>query len=109
MITKMLEIRDEGTCIPVIAIRMVGGSAVEDRFLRRCGYPQDGHGVVLMTLSDQRTNSEAYGWSGCRTMTAAHNFIIDNFDTLYEGQVVDVRVILGEETEAAEPEIWIKP
>ena len=105
MIIKCLEIRDNATCIPAIAIKMSAGSPVEERFLWRCGYPRDGqYGVVLMRLSDQRATSDVYGW-GDRTHKAAHLYIEEHFDELKEGAVVDVRVILGEADVPATPEI----
>lgn len=109
MITKCLEIRDEATCIPALAIRMQSANDVEDRFLWRCGYPRDGRGVVLMRLDDQKATSDAYGWGMARTMGAAHLYIEQHFDTLDEGAVVDVRVLLGEAPVPATAEIIHQP
>ena len=107
MIIKCVEIRDRLTCIPAIAIKMEAADLIEDRFLWRCGYPRDGSSVVLMKLSDQDASSDPYGrrWGGTRTMPAALNWIIDHFDDVKHGGVVDVRVILGEATEPAVTEI----
>lgn len=105
MITKCIEVRDEGTCMPMLAIKMSADSTVEERFLWRCGYPRDGHSVVLMHLSDQRASSDPYNFGG-RTWRPAHSYIIDHFDELQDGAVVDVRVILGETSEPATPEIF---
>lgn len=105
MKTKVIEIRDEGTCISALAIRMEAANGVEDAFLRRCGYPPGGGGVVLMDLNNQQANSDPYGQrSG--TMQIAHNFILDHWPALKEGEVVDVRVIQGHATKRAAPEIW---
>ena len=41
-----------------------------------------------------------------RTMPTAHYWIIEHFDEIQDGAVVDVRVILGETTEPAPAEIW---
>lgn len=105
MKTKVIEIRDRATCIPAVAIKMEAANIVEDRFLWRCGYPRDGSGIVLMHLYDQRANSDPYGF-GDRTMKAAHLYIYDHWDELRDGDVVDVRVLLNEADEPAEPEIW---
>ena len=113
MKTKMIEIRDRLTCIPALAIQMTPFGPVEKQFLRRCGYPMpDGRAdgdvlpsVVLMNLSDQKASSDAYDW-GDRTMNAAHLYIERHFDDLRDGQVVDVRVLLGEASEPVDPEIW---
>ena len=103
---KLLEIRDRGTCIPALAINMAASNDIEYRFLRRCGYPRDGHGVVLMHLSTQEASSDPYGHSSARTWVNAHEYIIKHFDQLNAGDVVDVRVILGEEDKAAAAEIY---
>lgn len=109
MITKMLEIRDEGTCIASLAIRMVSDDPIEDRFLWRSGYPRRDSipAVVLMLLSDQKATSDPYEWTYGRTMKLAHVWIIEHWDELKNGDVVDVRVTsLGERTEPAAAEIW---
>lgn len=106
MIAKCIEIRDEGTCIPALAIRMRAANDVQDRFLRRCGYPPESMAVVLMRLTDQRATSDPYEWVGSRTMIAAHLYIEEHFDRLTEGAVVDVRVLLGETQHSAPAEIY---
>lgn len=50
--------------------------------------------VVLMKLSDQRATSDAYEWNS-RTMQVAHDYVWNNFDSLCDGDVVDVEFILG--------------
>lgn len=108
MITKCIEIRDEGTCIAAIAMKMAAANPVEDKFFWRVGYPRDGRAVVLMNLSNQKATSDPYGWgSDTRTMPIAHNWIIEHFDELTEGQVVDVRVIMGWAEKPAGPEIYM--
>lgn len=102
---KCVEVRDEGTCIAVLAIRMQAADAVEKAFLWRCDYPEDGQGVVLMKLSNQHASSDAYAW-GNRTMTAAHRYIQERFDGLADGAVVDARVALGEAEHAVPAEIY---
>lgn len=99
---KALEIRDEGTCIAAVAIRMLAepsDPAQEWLIHSRSGYPRDGSGIVLMHLGDQLANVDPYSWPR-RTMGNAHHYIYNNFDALVDGQVVDVRVLLGEATEA---------
>ena len=109
---KFFEIRDEGTCIPALAIEMCADERVGERFLWRCGYPSPTNGrpsVVLMRLGDQKATSDPYDWPALtgdrRTMPHAHDHIINNFSTLENGAVVDVRVILGETEEPARAEI----
>lgn len=110
MQTKMIEIRDDGTTIPAVAIRMAPANEIEDQFLWREGYPRDGSGVVLMRLADQKATSDPYEWpalsSGTRTMCAAHLYVLEHWDRLADGSVVDARVWFGEATEPVGPEIW---
>jgi hypothetical protein len=100
MISKVLEIRDEGTHIPALAIRMVANSAVQSYYLNRCGYPKDGSSIMLMMLYDGKATNDPYEWTalhmGPRTLPVAHDYIIKHFDDLIEGDVVDVSFILGE-------------
>jgi len=98
--TKVLEIRDKGTFIAALAIRMLGINQAQDYYFRRCGYPEDGTSIMLMCLYDGKATNDPYGWGalgkGLRTLPAAHNYIIDHFNELADGDVVDVQVILGE-------------
>ena len=109
MIAKFIEIRDEATCILALAIKMQEDgedpetAAIEHWFLhRRSGYPEDGSSIMLMRLSDGKATNDPYEWPalgmGRRTMGNAHNYIIDHFEELKTGDVVDVSVILGEST-----------
>jgi len=104
MITKALEIRDEGTFIPMLAVDM--NPSLDDTFsgqhylLRRCGYPCDGRPNILITrLSADGTPAwnDPYGWGG-RTFPVAHEWIIEHWNELRDGDVVDVQFILGETT-----------
>ncbi len=108
MKVKTLEVRDEGTFIPVLCVDMQpgleSGSAAQRAqhyLLRRCGYPCDGQSNVIMTRlsGDGQATNDPYGWKdGARTFPVAHNWIIENWDTLKDGDVVDVSFILGETT-----------
>ena len=106
MYIKCIEIRDHATCIPAIAIKMEYSDLIEHKFLWRCGYPQDGNGVVLMKLDDQKATSDPYEWGG-RTMPAAHLYILENWDNIKSGDVVDSRVYLKETDQPAEAEIHV--
>ena len=106
---KVLEVRDEATCIPALAIQMVADGPIEDRYLWRTGYPRGDSqpAIVLMHLSTQESHVDPYEWTGGRTMKAAHVWIIDHWDEISGGDVIDVRVTtLGLATKAATPEIW---
>lgn len=102
MKAKCLEIRDSATFIPVLAVNINPDNDAQRYLMRRVGYPCDGcPNVILTRLSgDGEATNDPYGWSGgARTMPNAHNWIIDHWDELADGDVVDVEYILGETTE----------
>jgi len=105
MVVKTLEVRDRGTFIPVLAIKLVSRDEAEHYLLRRAGYSSSAIDaaridlepyVILVKLVDVEAQYDSFCWSNRRTMTTAHQFIIENFDALQSGQVVDVEFISGE-------------
>lgn len=103
MEVKCLEIRDEGTFIPVIAINMNPDNNEQRYLLRRCGYPCDGRPNIAIShlgAGGRPMWNDPYGWSGqARTYSVAHNYIIEHWTSLNDGDVVDVQHILGETKE----------
>lgn len=101
METKALELRDSGTFIPILCVNMNPTKPAERYLLRRCGYPCDGQPNIIVTRLEgcgQATN-DPYAWkNNSRTFPVAHNWIIENWDHLSDGDVVDVEFILGETT-----------
>ena len=112
MKTKLLEIRDASTFIPVLCVNMnpyngdVRGVSAHDApyyearryLLRRCGYPCDGvPNIAISHLSADGKPmwNDPYGWGG-RTYPVAHKYIIEHWDELHDGDVIDVEFILGE-------------
>ena len=105
MKVKALELRDEGTFIPILCVDANPDDGSTDRYfaqrylLRRCGYACNREPNIIMTRLDgngQATN-DPYGWKGgARTFPVAHNWIIANWEDLKDGDVVDVQYILGE-------------
>lgn len=117
MQTKLLELRDEGTFIALLAVDMNPGSPYRDGIgsenelrqqleeylrrtylLRRCGYPCDGRpNIVITKLSaDGDPAQNDPHWWGNRTFSVGHDYIIKHWDELRDGSVVDVQFILGE-------------
>ena len=99
MKAKMLEVRDRGTFIPVLAIEM--NSAFEgDRYLLgRAGFDPNGDLVQLVYLASGKSYYDPYDWTGSRTMQVAHQYIQENFYKLVSGEVICVEYILGERSE----------
>lgn len=104
MHAKALEIRDEGTFIPALAVDMNPDFMPEERYaaqrylLRRCGYACDERPNVMLTKltgDGSKASNDPYFWGG-RTMPVAHNYIIEHWAELKDGDVVDVSFILGE-------------
>ena len=97
MKAKALEIRDEGTFIPALAVNMNPTEDSQRYLLRRCGYACDGRPNIIMTRLDGsgKATNDPYEWGG-RTYPVAHNYIIDHWAELADGDVVDVQFILGE-------------
>ena len=96
MITKLFEVRDRGTFIPVIAIKVSHDTPKEHYLLARSGYTEERNYVLLARLQGStEMNYDPYEW-GNRTMQQAHHHITEHFDELEPGAVIDVEFILGE-------------
>lgn len=96
--SKLFEIRDHGTCIPALAIKIdvnAVWSAKERWLLRRAGFGPSNSSIYLIDLCNQKANYDPYNW-GNRTMQAAHIMLEDDYDTLSSGDLIDVRVLLNE-------------
>lgn len=119
MKAKALELRDEGTFIALLAVDMnpyqpmLFGETKEERknsqedyaarryLLRRVGYPCDGRPNVLITKlsgDGSKATNDPHFWGG-RTFAVAHAWIIEHWNELRDGDVVDVQFILGETAE----------
>ena len=98
--SKVLEIRDAATRIDALAIRMKGCNPIQNYYFRCCGYPEDGSSIMLMKLYDGKATNDPYEWPAIagdrRTMPVAHMWIINHFDELKDGDVIDVQFILNE-------------
>ena len=104
MKTKMFEIRDEGTFIPVICIDLTSFRefddmqiyALESYLMGRLGFLGNiVHTIQLIWMSNGTTHSDPFKWND-RTMYTAHDYIEKNWDDLKTGEVIDVEFILGE-------------
>lgn len=107
--SKLFEVRDSMTFIPVMATLMAPNEIHNDVtvgekwLMRRAGYG-GGRCVILCRLNCAGVNDNAsydpYSWGAqTRTMTVAHNYIIEFWDKLESGDVIDVEYILGLRTE----------
>ena len=101
MQAKTFEIRDRHTFIPVLAVRLDPGCEADRFLLGRAGFTPDparqAKYIQLVQINGGfgRTSCDPYDW-GCKTMAPAHQHIIDHFDDLESGAVVDSEFLRGE-------------
>lgn len=95
METKLFEIRDSGTFIPVIAIKCRSQLEAERYLLRR----YDSNCIFIGKIASGGGEYDPYNWPSSRTMQIAHTHIEEKWDQLSTGDVIDVEFILGETTE----------
>lgn len=106
MEVKLLEVRDHGTFMPVIAIRLSAANEAERWLLGRAGYgltpDEQGQYVLLAGLEADKglTYSPHEHRPGTRTLMVAHGHAILHWETLEHGAVIDVAFITGESTVA---------
>lgn len=107
MITKLVEIRDSGTNIQALAIKMQADNESEAPFLARNGF-QNNNLVYVLKLATQEAHYDPFDWrrSDPRTMFNAHRYIQQHFDELPAYGVLDVEYILGETDKPKTSEIW---
>lgn len=111
MEVKLFEIRDRGTMIPVMAIRLGSDIEAERYLFDRAGYgvlPKDQREyVLLIMLHNCEIQHNPLDWSPViagRTMPKAHRFIIDKWDDLVPGQVICIETLEGERSEPKQSE-----
>ncbi len=102
MEVKCLEIRDDGTFIPVICIRPVPTNEAQRYLLRRDGYSGTAaeRCVIMIDAQCRGVAYDCYDWAdGSRTKKIAHNYIAEHWHELADGDVIDVEFILNERPE----------
>jgi len=104
MIIKALEIRDEGTTISMLAIKPIADNEAQRAVLRHAGYGDSANYVILIGAHDCEGHYNPTEQRG-RTRQIAHLWIKDHFDSLKDGDVVDVEFIMGERGTPKESEI----
>ena len=100
---KIFEIRDTATCIVVMCVSLKTPNPKEKRLLWKVGYASRETDIatprtlILMhPMHTEKCSYEAYSLSNCsRTYPVAYNYIVEHWDELRSGDVVDVEFILG--------------
>lgn len=104
---KFFEVRDYATTIPMcaIAVEVSAGPSREHAILRRAGWNQE-RGIYMFHLGQDggKVCYDCYTW-GDRTRKVVHAHLCREWDNLQDGQLLDVRVILGETTEPCETDL----
>ena len=111
--TKVFELRDRATFIPIVCVEMLaryvegGDPPAEERegwLLWKAGYSLYTEPLILLTrLDGGKSAYDPYVWND-RTFQTAHDYIARSWNGLKSGDLIDVRVILGEATEPCETE-----
>lgn len=99
---KIFELRDRATFIPILATSIDGDDDLPaiKYLLGMAGYKKiNGNPerwVILSNLTyPDKSNVDPYCWND-RTYQTAHLHILEHFDELPNGSVVDVEFVLGE-------------
>lgn len=89
MTAKWFEVRDSMTFIPALAIAVSGA----DGYLaRRAGFGE--RCIQLVWISQGLTAYDPYDWTSS-TLRVAHRYILEHWDELKDGDVVDVEFVTG--------------
>ena len=105
MDAKMIEIRDRGTFVPALAVRLCSEHEQERYLLRRAGWSAEAAAgvetngaevaVALYPLTGHKAHTDPYDWGG-RTYPVIHNHLLANWAGVEPGAVLDVEFLLGE-------------
>lgn len=109
METKLFEVRDRGTFIPAICIRLIPLDYEERYLIAMSGYglqpKKQGEYILMGKLNElhfRHSPVDHPGFPVVRTMGTAHHHIQKHWDDLKSGDVIDVEFILGETFEKKE-------
>lgn len=102
--TKVFEIRDHGTFMVGVATKLTEADPKDPDdntgwLLSNIGYKPDTPYPVLLYIPTMKRAETDYAWawgSDKRTLPNAHQFITEHWDEVESGDVIDVRVALGE-------------
>ena len=111
---KLIEIRDRDTCISALVVRCRPSNEAERWLLQQSGYdiyPTQQAAYVLLAplagLEKGHIYYDSFQWEGRgfgRTLFQAHDYLLDHFDEVRSGDVVDIEYILGETPAPKRPE-----
>lgn len=120
MEAKLFEVRDKGTFIPVLAVKLDPMPLAQEEppeafganryLLARAGYGEDRavQSTYIMVCKieggEGSCSSDPYSWGPARTMNMAHKHMIENWFELPTGAVICVETLCGERNTPKESE-----
>lgn len=107
MTCKTIEIRDRGTFVPALLVRLDPSDERDRWLLARSGFGSDAESqrsYVLLINLVKDAPYDPFGHGPARTLHVAHQHAIENFEQIRNGAVIDVEYLLGERTEPKESE-----
>lgn len=102
MTCKTIEIRDRGTFVPALLVRLDPADDRDRWLLARSGFgasAEDQRQYVLLINLVKDAPYDAFGHGAARTLRVAHHHAIECFDQIQNGAVVDVEYLLDERSE----------
>lgn len=104
MEAKTFEVRDRGTFIPILAVQLEPSTEADRYLLARAGFGTDAadqkrYVLLIRIEGSTEVQYDDLRWPNQRTLGVAHRYIIEMFNDLDSGDVVDVELILGETDE----------
>ena len=99
---KTIEIRDIATFISALAIKLDPLSEGDRYLLARAGYglteADQSEYIILLNLGggEGQFNCDPHGWAGgASTMPTVHSWLLDSWESIKSGDVIDVEYITG--------------
>ena len=102
MTCKTIEIRDRGTFVPALLVRLDPTDERDRWLLSRAGFGATAEAMreyVLLINLVKDAPYDPYGHGSARSLGVAHQHVIEHFDEIKNGQVVCVEYLLGERAE----------
>jgi len=114
MEVKLFEVRDQATLIPAMGIALIASAtrSADQWLLERAGYAREqiwpampeGYEryVIFIRLGGDAIEAQhdPYAWSThARTIPVAHRHVVENWDALESGDVIDVEYLMGKRPE----------
>lgn len=98
MQAKAFELRDRGTFVPAVAVKLDPANDAERYLLRRAGFADGEPHILLGSLEGGKFDYDEYEVQGNSTRFTALVYIREHFDKLEPGAVICTETIRDERT-----------